>query len=246
MGEGEAQYIPEEAQAGTSGIEHPIGGDAVRRQRETGRYMDRAGEFLADLFRNNPTPEERMAKFRQNIGGFVKSAGEHLDVAALEQALQQCAETTTEEAFIERGLTAVQPIIALQIDRPDLARKAFYERHEFTPLSESLSFGVTEDGYVAHIHLAPATDIANLREDVTEGLHKLASLIRENPEQYKALERITATSWIVTEHPRVLERLGFTIDGPVSEASARHRREQGEVRPTSRAHIDIPDFLAKY
>lgn len=246
MGEGESQYIPEEAQIGTSGVDRPMDSEDVRRQRETGRYLDRAGEFLADLFRNNSTSEERMAKFRQNIGGFVKSAGEYLDVPALELSLQQCAAAMTEEEFIERGLAAVRPIIALQIDRPDLARKAFYERHEFTPLSRALSFGVTEDGYVAHIHLAPAADIRNLREDVTEGLHKLADLIRENPDQYQALERITATSWIVSEHPRVLERLGFTIDGPVSEASARHRREQGETRPASRAHIDIPDFLAKY
>lgn len=222
------------------------GEQSFRREREISRLRERAVEFARTVFSEQPDGEARIAKLHENLGYFETHLGQDIDIRSIFAEIDALRDVDEAELFVARTVAAIEPLLEHQVDHPDVARQIFHERHDFTPLNEVLSYGLTEDGYVAHIHLAPATDIKNLRTVVVDGLRELARRITADPEGFVHLDRIAASSWIITEHPRIMEKLGFTIDGPVSEESAERARQHGESRPATRAHIDRADFLARY
>jgi hypothetical protein len=77
-----------------------------------------------------------------------------------------------------------------------------------------------------------------------DGLRELARRLEQDASM-KDVSQITATSWIVAAHPRILEGLGFTVDGPIDEEK-RQRDFADETRPISKAHITREDFLKRY
>lgn len=218
----------------------------TKRQREISRLESRALDFLHAVFMENAEPDERVNKLKENLEHFYTHLGQVVDVEDIRRRVEACRDLTDEAAFVDQAFQAVQPLIAHQVDHPDIARQIFHERHNFTQLNEVLSYGLAEEGTVAHIHLAPATDIANLRTTVIDGLCELARRMKADPVELGRVGRVAASSWIIAEHPRIMERLGFTIDGPISEAGAQRALEHGETRPSLRAHIDRDDFLNTY
>lgn len=127
-----------------------------------------------------------------------------------------------------------------------MIRQGWAEKSGFVPLNEVLSYGTHREE--AHIHLAPAKHESSLKLGVLvkRGLEKLAQKIKEDPE-LKNIERVSATSWLVAtkEGGRLMEKLGFQIDGPIDE-DFRAEHFKGELRPISRSHIERDEFLAKY
>lgn len=216
------------------------------KQREFDRLLNRAGDYMHALYGRHESNSERINEVQKNMEVFFNNAGELLDADSIRLAIQSGLDAPDEETFVDKVLTAVRPVMRMQIEHPDVARRAFHERHDFQHLNEVLSYGLSEDGTVAHIHLAPAADLPNLRELVVQGLKELAKTIREHADQFEKLESVIGQSWIVAEHPRIMERLGFTIDGPVSEASAERARQHGENRPSSQASISLGKFLDLY
>lgn len=151
------------------------------------------------------------------------------------------------DALVDSVCHVMNDVASMYITREELEtrqREVFMSHGDFVPLSEALAFGVSNG--TAHIHLAPssALGIAALRADVEAGLRELARRLKED-EDLKGVEIIKGTSWIVAKNPRLMERLGFTIDGPISEEErATHFSE--ESRPVAAAHMDREDFLARY
>src|SRR3990167_7971144 len=123
-------------------------------------------------------------------------------------------------------------------------REQFLSHGDFIPLSEALAFGTHDT--TAHIHLAPASSmgIAGLRADVDAGLRELARRLQSDPE-LQNIQTVKATSWIVAKNSRLIERLGFTVDGLISEEQ-KERHFFEESRPVASAHMDRQDFLKRY
>ena len=151
----------------------------------------------------------------------------------------------SEEEFVRHSTEALSPLRRLQQEHPremEIAtRKGFVRESKFLPLNELLSYGRDKD--LVHIHLAPARtlSIGELMSGVRDGLRKLAALVR----QENGIQRIEATSWIVAAHPKLMERLGFTVTGPISE-SMQQEHFSTESRPVSNALMSREDFLYKY
>lgn len=169
--------------------------------------------------------------------------------AKIQADLIACIDATDRATFIQRALDAIQPILAYQRAHPKesqiAARRAFVEHGGFTPINELLSYGHREDGETIHIHLAPADGIENWRERVLDGFHELAHQVQAHPDEWQNFKRLTATSWIVAKNPGLLTRLGFTIEGPISD-EARRKHFAGETRPIARAIMDRQTLLDKY
>lgn len=69
-----------------------------------------------------------------------------------------------------------------------------------------------EDDYTALIHIAKIE--GSLKEKLAQfrdGLRKIAELLK-NDERFSNVLSIGASSWIVTEHPKILEKFGFKVD----------------------------------
>ena len=186
-----------------------------------------------------------ISRFRESIGSTMPEHAEFLT----EELRRRIASVPAEDidALVESVNYVMNDVASKHITREAFEarqRKQFFLYNEFMPLSETLAFGVSEG--MAHIHLAPssALGIAALRADVEAGLRELARRLRDD-EEFTDVTSVKGTSWIVAKNPRLLERLGFTIDGPISEEiRAAHFAE--ESRPVAAAHMDRDDFLARY
>lgn len=85
-----------------------------------------------------------------------------------------------------------------------------YKAEKEIVLSTSLDCEIYNSGKNVAIHLAePGVEGLDV-VDVKNGLWELAKFLK-NDKKFAKVEKITATSWINTEHPAILKRLGFTV-----------------------------------
>jgi len=166
--------------------------------------------------------------------------------------LRESVDIKNQEEFIFHLLKTLEPIVALRINQSKIFEKVQRENtinsNGNLKLSEVLYTSLNEQNKnEIFIHLAPAEEfikengIANLKKEVEKGLAKLAEIVESN----KNIEKITATSWIVAKNPLILERLGFTVVGEISEKE-RMEDFNNEKRPVAKAFIERSDFLARY
>lgn len=184
-------------------------------------------------------------RFRESIYRAMPERAEFLAEVLRREIASVPADDT--DALVDSVCHVMNDVASMYITREALEarqREQFMSHGDFTPLSEALAFGVSNG--TAHIHLAPssALGIAKLRADVEAGLRELARRMQED-EELRGVETIKGTSWIVAKNPRLLERLGFTIDGPISEREHQTHFAE-ELRPVASAHMDRADFLARY
>lgn len=207
----------------------------------------KAQKQLTALFESLPPEPTRRGNFLQEVAAVFSKAFSAERVKGLQEVLQNFPVDSfeTDETFV----TAVTEAV-LDLDRnfdptevEKIQRKNFVEQGKSTPLNEILAYGY-DDGIV-HIHLANTRTLGPKQfiTAVTDGLEKLAKLLTQPG--FEEAKVITATSFIVAEHPGLLEHAGFTIDGPISEVT-RRRHFRTETRPISASHMDREDFLKHY
>ena len=160
------------------------------------------------------------------------------------------------ENFVSVFMKALEPIIIAKITQADIFKKI--EMKEVKEWRENI---INEDGNIrlsdvlyaglseksAHIHLAAAHDymtkerIADFDKEIKNGLKNLAKLI----EPMKNIEKVIATSWIVAKSPKRLEKLGFTIEGEISEEE-RNKHFKNDTKTIHKASIDRKQFDELY
>lgn len=167
-------------------------------------------------------------------------------VEEIRAQFEQCIPITSPVEFIKRIHDIIKPIDLAREKHPEvfagLERKIFMESHpDFIPLNEMLSYRI--DGGDLHLHLAPVADFSTSKKIqlIKDAFTKVRAVITSE----KGVTEISATSWVVSNNPRLFERMGFTIKGPISVQEKKIDFE-GETRPVSRATISRKEFLTKY
>lgn len=206
-----------------------------------------AGELLKRL----QTSEVKEGKEFVNLlaSDLAKVVGEDV-VERLHDALDRVESSDFEsaQAFQENVVDKVLDFMKANVPYDVFEqhqRDVFHSQGGFEKLNDILSFGSYKD--VAHIHLAPARTMSpdQLIVSIQDGLHVLAQRLQTDSE-FESIERVTGTSWIVAKRPEMLEALGFTIDGPISdEMRTAHFSEDGDT-PISQASMSREDFLKRY
>jgi hypothetical protein len=120
---------------------------------------------------------------------------------------------TDRDAFVLESIEAMKPVTEYRTahykEFQEASRRNFMEQPSFTPLNEVVAIDTEVAPGVIGLQIAPAEDVPNLRGVVEDGLRKLAERFRDDPE----LQKVWGKSWIVKEHPRLVERMGFTLEG---------------------------------
>jgi hypothetical protein len=109
-----------------------------------------------------------------------------------------------------------------------------YRKEAFKDVNAEIKFGTLASGHILlnenmyavkevyntiSIHIFRSNDLSTAEKisQLRDGLRALAhKLISTKP--LEDIDTISATSWIVTQKPKLLERLGFTIDNESREA----------------------------
>lgn len=203
---------------------------------------------LGRFFDEKEKIEERIDRLASEIGELEK-LGLTLDKEDILNGIRECLKIQDKENFLVQLERVLEPYLKLKVNHPEIFEKA--QREEiirnsgYLRLSEVLYVGFENN--IAHIHLAPASElikekgIADLKQEVVEGLKKLAEIIisQEN------IEEVWAVSWIVAKTPLLFKKLGFTVLGEISEDEKRDGFEN-ETRPVAKAFMVREDFLTKY
>jgi hypothetical protein len=201
-----------------------------------------AKKGFGDIFDTHENGAERVKDILSRIKPFLES--QLVATENIQEALKECLVEENKDEFIKKAFLALESIINFKTNNPEefekIQREAFVEQGGFEKINEVLSYG--KEGNNIHIHLAPSMELrAGLRGQVMKGLEELADIIEKN----KEIKNITATSWIVAEHPKLMEKLGFRVNEEVSE-ELRRERFPGEERKMAEASMTREEFLEKY
>ena len=118
-----------------------------------------------------------------------------------------------------------------------------YENHK---LNELLYYHIGDDKDVLHLHVNSKAMQNNFKlyTEMRDGLKQLAKDLQADP-KLATISRIEGTSWFVADRPQVLERLGFIVDGPISE-ELRKAHFADDEREIWTSHILTDEFIQKY
>lgn len=174
-----------------------------------------------------------------------------IDSNSIRQALTDCAKIDDKTEFVNKTFEILKPLLDIKFSNPqlfeELQRKHFLLDNKFNSLNELLHYDINDDGW-AHIHIAPfetipAKEKSKLLILFNEGMEKLAEILKNNDN----IKGVIAESWIVAEHPKILERYGFKITGEIDEETRqRYYGGGGEQRAIHSAYIDREKFLEKF
>lgn len=166
------------------------------------------------------------------------------------------------DEFQKQVYETILPLINLEINHPDLVKEAnelwiqkqdrgrafkemttkenseqlrrekreqVAEEKDKVIVSETLYYEIKETA--VYLHILPAMDLPVIAfiKDVKNGLKKIAEFVNENEE----ILTVSGQSWIITDKPKLLEKLGFEV---IPQEAGRE----------SIAMMTREDFLKKY
>lgn len=230
---------PPEENAG-EGIKNPEKQEGVENgEQEKNRIrkniISRVRTKIGVLFDSYETGQERINDLNEQIDRLDFLENKEI----MKKELEKCVVLKTKKDFVEQVAAIIKPFIDLKIENPELFVREPGNDRKFIEINKLLSYEIS--GNLIRIHVVPEEKADRGLHKFKEGLQDLARLVDEN----KEIEIIEATSWIVAKHPKLLEKLGFIVDGEVSE-EIRREHFSGDKGKISQAHMLRNDFLEKY
>ncbi|MFW6173461.1 MAG: hypothetical protein ACOC5T_06945 [Elusimicrobiota bacterium] len=196
---------------------------------------------LERICTENEEPENRV----EELLGLLEPVSEKLneevlaqkDFEKMKEEIKSLTETSKEE-FIEGSLEAMEPLFEARREYPhqfdDATAEAMNEAGDFTEINRLLSYGRYKNEI--HIHAPHGETVPNKLKLYREGMRELAEIVKKDPE----VEKVTATSYLVAQHPGLFERMGFEV-----EELPESQKIQGTLEE-KKATISREDFLEKF
>ena len=208
-------------------------------------------QALAELIFNIADPDKRYNTIINESAPVIFREDENnplgIDVVRkMKQDLLECCKIQDMEEFQKKFLNIIEPVLNLERENlqefESLIGKNTMERFHWISINDLLQYG--KDGERVHIHILPAKSMSqpNKLSNLINGLKDLANIIDND----RDVKLVTATSALVAEHPRIVEKImGFTIDGPISDET-REKYFKYDTREIYGAHMTREDFLNKH
>lgn len=219
--------------------------ESVEKKSKEEKTYEKLKNRVREFFQSRSTGKERIeeiiSKTESYLGVYAGNEAKNI-----KKLLFDCQDIEGEDEFTEKVTEILKPLLDFRLSQPEafeqIARKEFVKNGKFIPVNEMLSYGRGEDGWL-HIHIAPH-EASSMREKLKlfkEGMKKFAEMAQGDD----SVMGLKGTSWIVTEHPRILERFHFTLTGKISE-ELRERHFSDEERETQGAYISREELIKRY
>jgi len=153
----------------------------------------------------------------------------------IENRLRACGEIEDKGEFVKAALEVMWPIIEVEMEKSNLNNEKIVCRKQ---VNEMLSYDI-QDGCV-YVHVFSGGWKTSLKKYI-DGLKELAKDIEKD----ESIKMVMAVSWIVIEHPRILEKIGFHIDSEITNENIK-RELSFEDRKFGQAHMTREEFLNRY
>lgn len=189
---------------------------------------------LGIIFDSIQGGEERIGEIKESFEEILQNLKEKDEIRI---DLDKCANIKDKNEFIKRVSEILKPATELAIE--DFIKNNVGDKKRWL-LNEVLSY--TVNGDIIQIHIFSGKKEYGLAQKVFEGLKELAEAVNKDPN----IKTIEAISWIVSKHPKLIEKkMGFTIGGDVDPEYIKEHfdDEDGEIK---KAYISRDDFLNRY
>ena len=229
--------MPDANITGTSGVSENNPNDVRKKQKEANfhKSLEESGNrMLTDFY--NMTPENRLPALVKSLLVYKKFVPSEL-YQSVTSGLQGVSQESL-ESFLYESKKVLAPLLQFLNKDPyqfeEWARDNSSEGSTLTSVNQLLVYEKIDNEIVLHIDLNRLTDDFKILKLLRDGLTTLALTVKNDP----TIQRISGTSWIIKENPRILQLLGFTVQEPGAD----------EERNASdrKAVISRDDFLKKY
>ncbi len=213
-----------------------------KQEQKEDLILARAEEMAGKIF-DFHTHKKRISLIMKELESFFDAG--HIDRDEIEKHLN-LVNQADRKSFITGVLQAVEPILKFISEQPEeyekLRRTRILDMDGYIKVNDLLYYGKSGDGNI-HIHIAPheQTKIGTKIGLFRKGLKKLAEEVNNNQD----VDKITATSWVIAEAPKLMELLGFRLHGEVSD-EFKQKYFPNEIRPVHHASISRDDLLKRY
>jgi hypothetical protein len=210
----------------------------AKRQEFEGKIK----KALEIIFESEKTGEARVAKIRENLVILRSLIGPPDEFLS---GLDSCSQIEDEEKFVSRVFEIITPIIDVRFSDPVkyelFSRKAFLEDGRFTSVNELLAYNIIDNTLILHVPPNETTSLKDKLKLLKDGFKAIAKIVETD----NNIQEIEGSSWIIADHPDLIERLGFTLEGPIPEEQ---RRGYFGIDPREMhsAKMSRADFLKKY
>lgn len=162
---------------------------------------------IASLFNSYKTGQERISVMITHFNDIdILKYIENSEEMILK--LQECVSIQNRVEFVEAVFNAMQPEIELRIKNPELF---IFEEDEgrHIDINGLLSYELSGGDFI-NVHLLPDERSSEVMTKFNEGMSKLAEIVNKK----KEIKLVKAGSaWIIKKHPKLVEKVGFTIVG---------------------------------
>ncbi len=213
---------------------------------EESDFYKRVKNGVKALCEEYDNPEERIDKIMEKLTPFFKNIDKNIlndnQIEQIKQNIEATSLIKNKDEFLEILMKALKPIIDLKEKTPDkfeeAEAKAMNEASGFTEINRLLSYGKYKS--TIHIHAPAGETVSGKLGLYREGMAKLAEIVNNDPD----VQTITATSYLVAEHPGLFTRMGFKVEDISDEL--RERNFKGETRKIKKAWISREEFLRRF
>ena len=184
-------------------------------------YYEVAKKSLGAIFKTYSNGQDRVKSIKEE----VKRMSSHIENSSqILEELDRCAAIDNRKEFIESVFLAMKPMIDLKISNPEvfIAEGEYEEKYE--EINEVISCEIRND--VLCVHVIPDRTHSDIWDKVNEGFKDIARIVESD----KNIKSIQGESWIVSKHPKIVEKFGFSID----------------KNETAKAKMSREDFLERY
>jgi hypothetical protein len=212
------------------------------REQEPTEYTE-AKAYLRGLF--GEKDEKKVEQLFVEVRFFASHL--HMDADSLVERLRSGFQIQNPDEFVRVLFLDLKEFIDEKKNHPEVFEKIRHEyrlqRGENIKLSDLMYYEFDFQDGVATVHVGEkgSMGLGEVLKSFREGMKELVRRVRED----ERIKEIQATSWIVATNPGLLEKIGFTVHGLISE---KMRKEDftDETRPVAWASITREKLLEKY
>jgi len=159
--------------------------------------------------------------------------------------LDELANIKDDDEFVAELSRRLRPMADVKLDRAELyesiQQQVILERPGYVKVNDLFAYESGENDTYFRLHIFPVETRKDKLSLIKEGMRELAQAVNENPN----IQEVRATAWIVASNPGLIKRLGFEIDGPISEQEQKEHSPY-ETREVGKAHITREELLKRY
>lgn len=209
-------------------------------------FEEKVRAEIAMTFDTFDDREEGMMTMREGVKDLFRHLNTEIVPAGLpaeiDAGLNACSQIGDRDLFIGSVLSALRPVLELKTAYPaefeDARAGRILEEGDNIALNRLVTYG--KAGSTIHIHHLPGETVGNKKGLYLDAMRKLADIVQADPD----VRNITATSWIVADHPRMFELNGFEVAEVPADIREEHFGE--ETRDIRMATIGREEFLKRF